>query len=303
MLGSISVSSLTTPQRLRKYLAALRLPFNKSIKNILVSNNVQDAIDEVTDLARLDYMFEAAKGNIEGASIIQKFGHSDSIGTTLAVVSEGNIYQTPTTATALEIVSSDANDTDGGSGAQTVTVYGLGADWKEQSETVTMNGTTAVALTKSYTRIFRAYVTTSGTYATATAGSHAGEITIRTSGAGASWALIKVNGLALGQTEIGVYTIPKGKTGYLVSLHAHVETNKQVDIYGFIRDNADDVVSPYSGALRVFYQAHGVTEDEDLSPRSALGGFVGPCDIGFMAEVTTGTAGVGIEFELVLIDN
>ena len=57
-----------------------------------------------------DFLIEVAKGNIAGHSIIEKFG-SAVVGTALTPVSVSTVYETPTSAVALEIVSSDANDT------------------------------------------------------------------------------------------------------------------------------------------------------------------------------------------------
>lgn len=51
-----------------------------------------------------------------------------------------------TTAGALTVSSANANDTGAGTGARTVTVYGLDANWNRVQDTVTLNGQTAVTL-------------------------------------------------------------------------------------------------------------------------------------------------------------
>ena len=82
---------------------------------------------------------------------------------------EGGIYVYPTSAEAVYISSTDANDTSAGTGARTVKVFGLDANWELQEETVILNGQTQVRVGASLTwiRIFRAFVVTVGSGGTA----------------------------------------------------------------------------------------------------------------------------------------
>lgn len=248
-----------------------------------------------------EFYTEVARGAISGFSLVHKFGHSIAT-TTLQPVSTSLTYQTPTTATALEILSSDANDTSAGSGAREVTIIGLDTNWAEVTQTATMNGTTAVALATNLIRVYRAYVSSSGTYGSASASSHAGTITIRTAGAGATWAQIPLVGaFGIGQTEIAAYTIPQGKTAYLLSKRVTVQNGKVVDLFFFSRPAADDIISPYSGAIRLTQREvdlGGAVSVNYASPRDA---FVGACDIGYMAKTSAGTAEISAEFELLLV--
>ncbi len=178
-----------------------------------------------------DFYLEVQKGNIPFHSIVHKFGLNNSLSASWSVVSSSGLYQVPTTAQALEIVSTSANDTAAGSGARTVFFQGLDANFVLQSETVTMNGLTPVPLVNTYIRGFRAYVFTSGTYASLTAPSHVGTITIQGSGSGVKWVVIPIIGtFPSGQSAVAVYTIPAGKTGYILSKIATVESNKPVDL-------------------------------------------------------------------------
>jgi hypothetical protein len=72
-------------------------------------------------------------------------------------------YTWPTTAVTPTIVSDQAADDSAGTGARTVMVEGLDANYAEQSETVIMDGATPVSLANSYIRLHRAYVITAGT--------------------------------------------------------------------------------------------------------------------------------------------
>ena len=241
-------------------------------------------------------------GDVAGWTAVRKFGAIDNVGTTATVVATAGTYQTPTTAQALEILSSDANDTSAGTGARTVTIEGLDANWEEQTETVTLNGTTAVDLANTYTRVFRMYVATSGTYATSTASSHAGTITLRADGAGATWATIGlVSSVATGQSQIAVYTVPAGKRAYLIGREYSVETTKSVTLQLYRREAADTVSAPYS-PMRVLEVDRGVDGVADRKYPVPLGPFTGPCDIGYFANTSSGTADVSVNFSLLLED-
>jgi len=247
-----------------------------------------------------DFFTEVSEGNITGYSLVHKFGASASIGTTLLPVALANTYQTPTTATSLEFVSDSANDTANGTGARQITVIGIGADWTEVSQTVTTNGITAVALTTPLLRLYRWYVSQSGAYATQATSSHVGTLTIRVAGGGTTWSRIPVTPFPMGQSQIGSYTVPLGKSAYLLSLDVYVSSSKAVDVLVFQRPNANDITAPYTGAIRLVSQWAQVTGHLPVKYRSPRGPFVGPCDIGFMAKTSTGTGSATVEFELIL---
>ena len=54
--------------------------------------------------------------------------------------------------------------------------------------------------------------------------------------------------------------------------------------------------------MRVFIELGGVSGEEEISPSTPMGPFVGPCDIGFMGKVSTGTGEIDIDFEILIID-
>jgi len=112
---------------------------------------------------------------------VHKFGAAN-LTTTIAPITYSGVYQTPMTAQSLEFVSSNANDISTGSGAREITVIGLDSSWNEVSQTVITDGTTPVALNTDLIRLYRWYVSQSGTYATQSMGSHAGILTIRAAG-------------------------------------------------------------------------------------------------------------------------
>lgn len=281
------------------------------VEQVYLSNDVGTTINPATEEKQdaaitaiglgADWWHKVKTGNIPGHSIVNKFG-SATVGTTIVPISTSLNYRTPIAATSLEFVSSSANDTSAGSGAQQVTVIGLDSTWAEVSQTVETNGTTAVALGTDLIRLYRWYVSRSGTYATQTAGSHVGNLTIRESGAGGTWATISNSPFPFGQSQIGCFTIPAGKTGYVVSKNFFSDSSKTVDLYFFSRANADDVTTPFTGAMRIVEREVGLSGGFGPNWKAGKGPFVGPCDIGFMGVIAVGTADIAVEFEILLID-
>ena len=247
-----------------------------------------------------DFYHDVASGEVPGHSLMNKFGAGD-VGTSIVPVTNSLVYQTPTAAQSLEFVSSSANDTATGVGAREITIQGLDSNWDMVTLTIATNGTTAVSLPTDLVRLFRWTVSGSGTYATQTAGSHAGTLTVRAAGGGATWATIPSLPFPFAQSEIGVYTVPRGYTGYLISRDLTTDTSKSLNAYLFQRPNADTVVAPYS-SMRVVERFVGVNA---IAPpiKASKGPFVGPCDIGFMAEVSVGSAVVSVNFTLLLVED
>jgi len=248
-----------------------------------------------------DFLSEVAKGSVPGHSIVQKFG-AGVLGTSLSTVTHSGYYRTPTEATELEFVSSNPLDTSNDSGAREITIVGLDANWEEVTQTLETNGLTAVTLDTPLVRLYRWYVSSSGTYAGAASGSHVGTLYIRETDAVTEWSRIPNEPICGGQSQIGLYTVPKGYVGYLLSKHIYADTSKTASFYFCRRDHADDVTAPYSGIARIVEQELGVSGAIDIRKQSPNGPFVGPCDIGFRALATQAGTDVAVEFELLLIE-
>lgn len=231
---------------------------------------------------------------------VQKFGKIFALTTTLTPIAAGGVYQVPTTAQSLEILSNSANDTSAGSGARKVTVTGLDANWNEVSVDVSMNGLAAVAITGTWMRIYRIRVKESGTYSSATASSHAGTITVRVAGGVTVYAQLVVDaGFGLGQSLIGCYTVPDGFEAYVYPRYVSVESTKVISGYFFARESADDVSSPYTPmqAKQSFEFIGGINP---LYADSPIGVFPARTDIGWMAKTASGTANVSVSFDIYL---
>jgi len=246
---------------------------------------------------------EVARSQYPYLSATHKFGSSTSLTTAFTPVAIGSVYPTPqSTGASLEVVSSSTNDSTSGTGAHKLTVIGLSTAWAEISEEATFNGTTPVALSNKFTRVYRTYVSESGTYASASAGSHTGALDVQVSGAGALWSRISNTLFPRGQSQIGSYTVPLGKTAYITLHFISVNSNKAADFILFQRSGANETASPYT-AMRVVGEYVGMEGFSNFTDITAMEGpFSGPCDIGFMAKAVA-TAQVSVEFEVLLVDN
>lgn len=246
---------------------------------------------------------DVSRGLAGGIDTVEKFGRA-TVGTTFLPICFGGVYQTPQSGsgTTLRVAAGNAADNPAGAGARSVFIEGIeDVTWARVSETLATNGAAAGAAgSVVFSRIFRAFVAGSGTYATAVAQSHVGNIVIENSGGGTKWAEIDATTIPKGQSEIGAFTFAEGETGFVKLRHITVDTGKTIDIIFFQRLNADQTSPPYS-SMRAQSVLTGVTGGE-IQPfgesEVPLGPFVGPCDVGFMGKVSTGSATISVEFEI-----
>jgi len=246
-------------------------------------------------------------GLVPGHKLTHKFGHG-LVTTAPTAISSVALYQTPKVNTSLEAVSDDAADTLLGLGAQKIQVQGLvlsGGLFVFQEEEVEMDGLTPVALANDYIRVFRAWISQSGTYATAAAVSSPGTITIQVASGGAEWLSIDefATGNSAGQSQCALYTIPSNvERAILYSPMFTVDSTKTTSIFFFNRPNADDVVAPYTGARRMVHEWLGVTTANESTKMLPVAMFSGATDMGFMGSVTVGTSEISAEFWLLEIE-
>lgn len=241
-------------------------------------------------------------GRADHTDIVLKFGRSSNVGTSFAPVSIGNIYRTPqpAAATALRIKAGNANDTAAGSGAREVTLIGMDETGAEVTEVIATAGASASSATAAtFIRLYRAYVSKSGTYATAAAGSHAADIVVENAAGTEDWATIGASDFPKGQTEIGSYTVPLGMTAWISEIVLHVDSSKSVDIILFQRAGVLDTAAPYS-AMRLVKNFVGVN-GVFTAPLPFPLRFGELTDVGFMAKVATGSADVSVDMDMVVV--
>lgn len=166
-----------------------------------------------------------AKGAFPNLSGIQKFGYNPDIASTEEVIwNPGGSVTYPTTAAVIEIDSTSADDISTGTGARTIELQGLDANYNLQIETVTLDQTDSAGLhgisTNTFIRLFRARVATAGS-----GGVNAGVITCTIGGN--TMAQIPANA---GQTLQAIYTVPAGKRAYLLSVHSGTSKEKEITL-------------------------------------------------------------------------
>lgn len=251
-----------------------------------------------------DFLIEVAKGNIAGHAIVHKFGRNPSVGTSYVPLTIGGLYNTPQVAgaTTLRVKAGNANDTAAGTGAREITMIGLDETGAEVTEAVATAGASASSATSAtFMRLYRAYVSASGTYATASAGSHAADIVIENGAGGTDWMTIDATDFPRSQSEVAVYTVPINKTGYVMSLSVFTDSTRTTNILFFKREAILQTAVPYDGMrLQLQFQIGG--GQGVLKPRSPIT-INGPGDVGFMAKVEASTAEVAADFEILVVDD
>ena len=213
-------------------------------------------------------------GYYNNTSYVHKFGHNGDVGTAWETLwNEGGIYVYPAAATAMQVSSSDVNDDDTDTGAWTVEVQGLDANYNLQSEIVTLNGQSQVGTSKEYIRVFRARVLTAGT-----SGWNEGIIYIGT-GSPTAGKPSTVYGLIepfVCQTLMALYTVPLGYKAYSLLTHFSSSVSKKASAGIFARPFGQvfqikeyhtliDGVSPLNHRTSEFYP-----EKTDLEGRSMV---------------------------------
>jgi hypothetical protein len=254
-----------------------------------------------------DYFIEAAAQNIgNNTYIVNKFGHNAAVGTTPVPISHGGIYRTPQVsgATTVRVKAGDADDASDGTGARSIYIEGINASGEKVSEVIPTNGETAGAnSSNSYIRLYRAYVNESGTYGSQSSSSHAADIVIENSAGTADWITIDLDsaGFADSQSEVGAFTVPRGKTAYILNITYAVDSTKQTSLFLYKRNNILDTSAPYSSVRKQFgIFAAKSTGTFDLKVPIKIEELT---DIGFLASVDSNTAGVSIYFSVLIRDN
>jgi hypothetical protein len=154
-----------------------------------------------------DFLLDVGLGRIPGHTRVTASGVNPDVDTATTpedIWFAGGAYPFPTSATTLEVLSSSADDAAAGTGMRTMQVIGLDANYAEQSEIVTLDGTTPVALANSYLRLNRAQVVSAGSGRT-----NAGNVTIRETGAGQTRGAMRAG---YGIMRQAIYTVPAGYT-------------------------------------------------------------------------------------------
>lgn len=159
-----------------------------------------------------DFHTEVALGRRQGITTYNKWGYNDnvSIGTEL-IASWGGVLQFLTTGELIEIASTSTDDDDGGTGVNSIVVYGVDENWDEQTIVYTMDGTTTVTSAESWIGINRVAVFLSGSGQT-----NAGTINITAKVSGYQMAQMPLGG---GVTQQCIFYTPRNEQFLAEWLH------------------------------------------------------------------------------------
>ena len=255
------------------------------------------SVSQTNPLPVVDFLIEVNKGNIPGHSLIHKFAHNSDVDTSAVedVWDTGGVYVPLTSGVQFEVVSTSANDDITGTQARKIYIELIKEDFTEATEELELDGLNPVTTTGiDYIRCNRAYITEVGTYD----GTNEGSITIRVVSAGATQATIDAG---LGQTHKSHYTVPAGKTGYLIRATVSADANKNSNFYLVQRQNPNGVAAPYY-AHRHVHEWIGVVEPSETTFK-ANHTFPEKTDVWFEAIAAANNTLVEVNYDLLLVDN
>lgn len=183
---------------------------------------------EVSSITRVGtsepFELQVARGQIAYHHDLHKFGFNPDVDDALETVwAQGGLYSYLSVATVLKVSSSSTADDSAGTGARTVQLFGLDANYDEINETVTLDGQTAVNTTKSYLRINRMIVRSAGSGATNAGVIYAGTGTVTAGVPANKYATIAVED---GQSLMALWTVPAGYTLYVLQTDVTVATTQ-----------------------------------------------------------------------------
>ncbi len=116
---------------------------------------------EFKEVIGLDFFLAIATGLVDGFKHVHKFAENQNVWTSWVTIrGYGSIYEYLTAATKLKAASTSANDTAAGTGARTILITWLDANFHEIEEIVTLNWQTPVETIKEFYRVNKTSVLT-----------------------------------------------------------------------------------------------------------------------------------------------
>ena len=238
-----------------------------------------------------------AGGLVDGYSAIHKFGRNPNVGNIPETIwMYGGLYSYLDVGSDSTVYaySASSDDGPGNDGARTITVQGLDNDFNPIEETITVNG---AASTSSFLRVYRAFVATAGVLR-----ANDGNILISTAASGGGTVLADIGTIGtgtttgLGQTQLALYTIPAGKTGYLTTWNIGVAPmNNAVTVTLLAREQ--DSGAPFRTKDIVDIVGGYTTQNYSIPLR-----FPEKTDIEVRGTGDTGSI-ISSSFDVILVDN
>lgn len=220
---------------------------------------------------------QVSRNQIQGHTPIIVFGYNADIDTTEeSVWPDGGTIPHPTVASVLQISSTSADDAAAGIGARTVFIEGLNGSYNVVSETVTLNGQTAVNTTNSYLYVNQFYVTTVGTGESNAGTINAGTGTVT---AGVPAVLYDLIAVGFNQRTTGHYCVPAGYTGYLLTgVITAGQASGSTAVTAFLKQHSPDgilrvgaVTTLNNGSIQYDFDPPYIIPEKNCVGASAIG--------------------------------
>jgi len=246
----------------------------------------------VTSISKLGthepFELQVAQGQIAYHEHVYKFGQNAVVGNSIETIwQQGGLYSYPPSATTMTVSSSNANDTSAGTGARTVQIVGLDGDYNEISETIILNGQTAVTTTNSFLRVNRGIVLTAGS-----GGVNAGIIYVGTGtvtlGVPAN-IYTTINGDGTNQSLQSFWTVPANYNAYIYQ--TNISTGNTSNTPAVLKTLL--VARPYGGVFNT-KEIIVLTDGNHLQNYSFPITLTEKTDIEFRAESSSGSVNFNV---------
>ena len=236
-------------------------------------SQTQHGKDEPFDL-------QVARGQVPGHSTVNVYGYQPAVGTTFIPVWENATdYIYPVAATQMHLA--------GGVGdTASILISGLDVNYGIVSETLVLNGTTAVTTVNSYIRINALRVTVGS------ATNPSGVVTLKDLTDTVTYAQIDVG---IGRSQAAIFTIPAGYTYYLqrVNIYTSLNGNNFATYQNKTISSAGVVLVTQQAPFAISYEARRIM------PRP----IPEKTDVQLMCKISAGTGAIAISQEGYLIKN
>ena len=243
------------------------------------------------------FELQVARRQITFHEAFCQFGINTNVATSNETVWIGSsgIYAFPTAASVMKISSSSNDDDAAGTGARTVLINGLNANYDPVAEIVALDGQTAVNTTNSYIRVNKMVVLTAGTGGTSVGSIYAGTGNVNS---GVPDVVVNQTGVLANETESSFYTVPAGYTAFI---NAWTMSSGNTTADEWTRFTLR--IRPFGGVFGIKAQYHiagsGIYECMAVYPLPVPE----KADIDVLAATSDGTASVSSQLQIVLIKN
>ena len=225
-----------------------------------------------------------------GMYTILKYGRNATVPATYETLWSGSsVYVYRDTAIVMKISSSDVNDVmTSGSGAWSIIILGLNANYELIQEEVELNGQTEVNTQNAYLRVFRMKVNQAASRIIFNAGIiYAGTGTVTTGVPANVFGRIEIG---QNQSEMGMITVPANTTAWIKHiLPSTTISNKVSDVRLLVRSETGPWQMKRTAPFLTIPQNADYMYGIEVAAKS---------DIEFQGKAAAGGGDMGIEFEL-----